>query len=54
MNKGKKIWHLWTHAIEDSVVEPRYRNIVAIIRTLIFVNFLIVNIATVVNIVHHW
>ena len=56
MSKKKKtIWRLWAKALGDkSGKNDREADIIAGIRTLIFVSYLVTNVAIVANAVRHW
>ena len=51
-----KIWQIWKYSLgsfSDDKTAP-YDNYVASIRTLIFVSYMVTNIAIVANAVRHW
>lgn len=51
----KKLWRLWAKALgEKSGSSDREANYIAAIRTLVFITYLITNIAIVANAVRHW
>ena len=53
--KKNKVWRLWAKALgEKSGKDDREADIVAGIRTLIFVSYLVTNVAIVANAVRHW
>ncbi len=55
MRKRKTIWRIWALALgEKAGKDDRESDIIAIIRTLIFITYLITNIAIVSNAVRHW
>jgi len=52
----QKIWQIWKYSLgsfSDDKTAP-YDNYVASIRTLIFVSYMVTNIAIVANAVRHW
>ena len=55
MSKRKSIWRIWAKALgEKSGKDDREADTVARIRTLIFVSYLVTNVAIVANAVRHW
>jgi hypothetical protein len=55
MSKRKSAWRIWAKALgEKSGKDDREADIVARIRTLIFVSYLVTNVAIVANAVRHW
>ena len=55
MSKRKSIWRIWAKALgEKSGKDDREADTVAWIRTLIFVSYLVTNVAIVANAVRHW
>jgi len=53
--KGKSLWRVWAKALGEKASDcDRESDIVAIIRTLVFLTYLITNIAIVSNAVRHW
>ena len=52
----RKWWRIWKYALGSFSDErtKRYDNHVASIRTLIFVSYMVTNIAIVANAVRHW
>ena len=53
--KKKSLWRLWAKALGQKASDcNRESDIVAIIRTFIFLTYLITNIAIVANAVRHW
>ena len=55
MSKQKRIWRIWAKALGDkSGKDDREADTVAWIRTLIFVSYLVTNVAIVANAVRHW
>jgi len=55
MKKRKTLWRLWSKALgEKSGKNDKESDIIACIRTLIFVTYLITNIAIIANAVRHW
>ena len=55
-NKKKKtIWRIWAKALGEKGSKcDREADIIAIVRTFIFITYLITNIAIVANAVRHW
>ena len=52
----KKVWEIWKYSLgsfSDDKTAP-YDNYVASIRTIIFVSYMVTNIAIVANAVRHW
>lgn len=55
MKKQKSMWRLWAKALgEKSGKDNKESDTIAIIRTVIFITYLITNIAIVANAVRHW
>jgi len=56
MSKKKKtIWRIWAKALGEKGSKcDREADIIAIVRTFIFITYLITNIAIVSNAVRHW
>jgi len=56
MSKKKKtIWRIWAKALGEKGSKcDREADIIAIVRTFIFITYLITNIAIVANAVRHW
>ena len=55
MSKSKSAWRIWAKALgEKSGKDDREADTGARIRTLIFVSYLITNVAIVANAVRHW
>jgi len=55
MKKKKTIWRLWAKALgEKSGKNDRESDTIAWIRTLIFVSYLVTNVAIVANAIRHW
>ena len=55
MSKRKSLWRIWAKALGDkSGKDDREADTVAWIRTLIFVSYLVTNVAIVANAVRHW
>jgi len=55
MSKRKSIWRIWAKALGDkSGKDDREADTIAWIRTLIFVSYLVTNVAIVANAVRHW
>ena len=52
----KKVWQIWKYSLgsfSDDKTAP-YDNYVAGIRTVIFVSYMVTNVAIVANAVRHW
>ena len=55
MSKRKSVWRIWAKALgEKSGKDDREADTVAWIRTLIFISYLVTNVAIVANAVRHW
>ena len=55
MSKKKGFWRLWAKSLgEKSGKNDKEADNVAIIRTIIFLTYLITNVAIVANAVRHW
>ena len=55
MSKRKSAWRIWAKALgEKSGKNDREADIIASIRTVIFVSYMATNIAIVANAVRHW
>ena len=55
MKKRKTLWRIWAKALgEKSGKDDREADTIAWIRTLIFVSYLVTNMAIVANAVRHW
>ena len=53
--KSKSLWRVWAKALGEKASDcNRESDIVAIIRTFVFLTYLITNIAIVSNAVRHW
>jgi hypothetical protein len=53
--KKKSLWRVWAKALGQKASDcDRESDIVAIIRTFVFLTYLITNIAIVSNAVRHW
>ena len=53
--KRKSAWRIWAKALgEKSGKTDRESDIIACIRTFIFVSYLVTNVAIVANAVRHW
>ena len=53
--KNKSLWRLWCKALGQKASDnDKESDVVAIIRTFIFITYLITNIAIVANAVRHW
>lgn len=54
-NKTKTLWRVWAKALGEKGSKcDREADIIAIVRTFIFITYLITNIAIVANAVRHW
>lgn len=55
MKKRTNLWRLWCYALgEKQGKSNKEADIIAIIRTVILVSYLITNVAIVANAVRHW
>ena len=55
MGKRKTIWRLWAKALGEKPTQcDRESDTIAWIRTLIFISYLVTNVAIVANAVRHW
>ena len=55
MSKRKSIWRIWVKALgAKEGKDDREADTIACIRTLIFVSYLVTNVAIVANAVRHW
>ena len=55
LKKSKSAWRIWAKALgEKSGKDDREADTVARIRTLIFVSYLVTNVAIVANAIRHW
>ena len=55
MKKRKTLWRIWAKALgEKSGKDDREADTIAWIRTLIFISYLVTNVAIVANAVRHW
>jgi hypothetical protein len=55
MKKSKSAWRIWAKALgEKSGKTDREADTIACIRTLIFISYLVTNVAIVANAVRHW
>jgi hypothetical protein len=53
--KDKTIWRIWAKALGEKGSKcDREADIIAIVRTFIFLTYLITNVAIVANAVRHW
>ena len=53
--KSKSIWRVWAKALGEKASDnDKESDIVAIIRTFVFLTYLITNVAIVSNAVRHW
>ena len=55
MSKRKSLWRIWAKALgEKSGKDDREADIIASIRTVILVCYMVTNVAIVANAVRHW
>ena len=55
MSKRKSLWRIWAKALgAKEGKDDREADIIAGIRTIIFVSYLVTNVAIVANAVRHW
>ena len=55
MSKRKSLWRIWAKALgAKEGKNDREADIIAGIRTLIFVSYLVTNVAIVANAIRHW
>jgi len=55
MSKRKSAWRIWAKALgQKDGKDDREADIIAGIRTLIFISYLVTNVAIVANAVRHW
>ena len=55
MKKKHNVWRLWCYALgEKQGKSNKEADIIAIIRTVILVSYMITNVAIVANAVRHW
>jgi len=55
MSKRKSIWRIWAKALgAKEGKDDREADTIACIRTLIFVSYLVTNVAIVANAIRHW
>lgn len=55
MGKRKTIWRLWAKALgEKPTKDDRESDTIAGIRTIIFVSYMVTNVAIVSNAIRHW
>ena len=55
MNKRKSAWRIWAKALgAKEGKNDREADIIAGIRTIIFVSYLVTNVAIVANAIRHW
>lgn len=55
MRKGRSLWRIWAKALgAKEGKNDREADTVAIIRTVIFVSYMVTNMAIVANAVRHW
>lgn len=53
--KSKSLWRVWAKALGEKASDnDKESDIVAIIRTFVFLTYLITNVAIVSNAVRHW
>lgn len=54
-NKTKTLWRVWAKALGEKGSKcDREADIIAIVRTFIFITYLVTNIAIIANAVRHW
>jgi len=54
-SKGKSIWRIWAKALGEKGSKcDRESDIIAMVRSFIFLTYLITNVAIVSNAVRHW
>ena len=55
MSKRKSLWRIWAKTLgAKEGRDDREADIIASIRTLIFISYLVTNVAIVANAVRHW
>ena len=55
MKKRKSIWRIWAKALgAKEGKDDREADLIASIRTFIFISYLVTNVAIVANAVRHW
>jgi len=55
MSKRKSIWRIWAKALgAKEGRDDREADTIASIRTLIFISYLVTNVAIVANAIRHW
>jgi hypothetical protein len=55
MKKKQNLWRIWAKALGEKGSKcDRESDIIAIVRTFIFLTYLITNIAIIANAVRHW
>ena len=55
MSKKKSVWRIWAKALgEKSGKDDREADIIASIRTIILISYMVTNVAIVANAVRHW
>ena len=55
MTKKKSAWRIWAKALgEKSGKTDREADIIACIRTIIFISYMVTNVAIVANAIRHW
>ena len=55
MSKRKSVWRIWAKALgAKEGKDDREADTIACIRTLIFVSYLVTNVAIVANAIRHW
>jgi len=54
-NKTKTLWRVWAKALGEKGSKcDKEADIIAIVRTFIFITYLVTNIAIIANAVRHW
>jgi len=54
-NKGKSIWRIWAKALGEKGSKcDRESDIIAMVRSFIFLTYLITNVAIVSGVIRHW
>ena len=55
MSKRKSAWRIWAKALgEKAGKNDKESDLIAVIRTFIFLTYLVTNIAIVANAIRHW
>jgi hypothetical protein len=54
-NKGKSIWRIWAKALGEKGSKcDRESDIIAMVRSFIFLTYLITNVAIISGVIRHW